>query len=148
VDAFEVLTFTPPTFDFRVTCSGGTYVRVLVADVGSALGCGAHLGRLRRTAIGPFSVAGATPPAEPGDPLPVERAVGHLPRVDLEEPEEARAAANGSILARRTTDRRLAGRGIEGPSRDGARAGMSGSPLACEDAAQRDGTGGRREDGA
>jgi tRNA pseudouridine55 synthase len=31
--------------------------------------------------------------------LPVDRVVAHLPRVDLEEPEESKAAANGSILA-------------------------------------------------
>ncbi len=98
VDRFEVLAFEPPRFDFRVTCSGGTYVRVLVADVGEALGCGAHLAALRRTAIGPFRVEEARPPADPGEPLPLERAVAHLPQVRL-EPEEARAAANGSILA-------------------------------------------------
>mgnify|MGYP005841641487 CR=1 FL=1 len=105
VDRFEVLVFEPPAFRFRVTCSGGTYVRVLVADVGEALGCGAHLAALRRTAIGPFSVAEARPPTDPGEPLPLERAVGHLPRIRLER-EEARAAANGSILAPA---------GIEGP---------------------------------
>jgi tRNA pseudouridine55 synthase len=99
VDGFEILAFASPTFDFRVTCSGGTYVRVLVADVGSALRCGAHLARLRRTAIGPFRVQDAVPPSEPGEALPVDRVVAHLPRVDLEEPEEAKAAANGSILA-------------------------------------------------
>lgn len=99
VEAFEILTFEPPAFRFRVTCSGGTYVRVLVADIGATLGCGAHLGRLRRTAIGPFEIREASPPERLGAPLPIERAVAHLPRVDLEEAEEARAAANGSILA-------------------------------------------------
>jgi len=106
VDAFEILTYEAPAFGFRVTCSGGTYVRALVADVGSALGCGAHLGRLRRTAIGPFDVTNAASPEALDRPLPLERAVAHLPRVDLEEVEEARAAANGSILAPT---------GIEGP---------------------------------
>ncbi len=99
VERFEVLAFEPPRFEFRVTCSGGTYVRVLVADVGEALGCGAHLAALRRTAIGLFSVEEARPPADPGPLLPLERAVAHLPALRLEEPEEARAAANGSILA-------------------------------------------------
>jgi tRNA pseudouridine55 synthase len=99
VEGFEILTFESPAFGFRVTCSGGTYVRVLVADIGATLGCGAHLGRLRRTAIGPFEVREASPPERLGAPLPIERAVAHLPRVDLEEAEEARAAANGSILA-------------------------------------------------
>jgi tRNA pseudouridine55 synthase len=96
VDRFEVTGFEPPAFDFVVTCSGGTYVRVLVADVGTTLSCGAHLTRLRRTAIGPFSVADACPPGE-GHPLPVEAAVRHLPRVELDA-EEARAASHGSIL--------------------------------------------------
>lgn len=99
VEALEILTFGSPEFGFRVTCSGGTYVRALVADVGAALGCGAHLRRLRRTAIGPFDVREASPPERLGAPLPIERAVAHLPRLDLEESEEARAASNGSVLA-------------------------------------------------
>ena len=39
-----------------VTCSKGTYVRTLGEDIGRALGCGAHLVALRRTAIGPLSL--------------------------------------------------------------------------------------------
>jgi tRNA pseudouridine55 synthase len=38
----------------RVTCSKGTYIRTLGEDIGNALGCGAHLSALRRTATGPF----------------------------------------------------------------------------------------------
>jgi tRNA pseudouridine55 synthase len=40
----------------KVQCSRGTYIRVLAADIGRALGCGAHLIALRRTASGCFSV--------------------------------------------------------------------------------------------
>jgi len=97
VEAFDLLGFEPPDAEFRVVCSGGTYVRVLVADIGTALGCGAHLARLVRTAIGPFRLQDASPPTVPGPLLPLERAVEHLPRLRL-EPEEARAARNGSIL--------------------------------------------------
>ncbi|MEW6703465.1 MAG: tRNA pseudouridine(55) synthase TruB [Pseudomonadota bacterium] len=39
-----------------VRCSKGTYVRVLAEDIGEALGCGAHLAGLRRTASGPLRV--------------------------------------------------------------------------------------------
>jgi tRNA pseudouridine55 synthase len=46
--------------DVRVTCSKGTYVRTLGADIGEALGCGAHLVALRRIAIGKLSVEDAT----------------------------------------------------------------------------------------
>ncbi|HTY02255.1 MAG TPA: tRNA pseudouridine(55) synthase TruB [Rhodocyclaceae bacterium] len=47
-----------------VDCSKGTYVRTLAADIGEALGCGAHLAALRRTRIGGFDVTGAVTLAE------------------------------------------------------------------------------------
>ncbi len=105
VDAFDVSSFDSRDFDFRVTCSSGTYVRALVADLGTALRCGAHLVRLVRTRIGPFELGDAVPPESPGEPLPVERAVAHLPRLDLDA-EEAVAAGHGRILGPA---------GIEGP---------------------------------
>lgn len=42
----------------RLVCRGGYYVRALARDMGRALGCGAHLSRLRRTAIGPWEDPG------------------------------------------------------------------------------------------
>jgi tRNA pseudouridine55 synthase len=98
VDAFEVTGFDGTDVRFAVTCSGGTYVRVLAADVGRELGCGAHLRSLRRTAIGPYRVEDAVVPEAVTEPAPVETAVAHLPRVELDA-DEAKAAANGSILA-------------------------------------------------
>jgi tRNA pseudouridine55 synthase len=52
---------TPGVFRMEVECSSGTYVRVLAADLGAALGGGAHLRNLRRTRIGSFSVDDARP---------------------------------------------------------------------------------------
>jgi tRNA pseudouridine55 synthase len=43
----------------NVACSKGTYIRTLAQDIGRALGCFAHLSALRRTEIGPFSLANA-----------------------------------------------------------------------------------------
>jgi tRNA pseudouridine55 synthase len=97
VDTFEMHGRSGADVDFRVVCGGGTYVRVLAADVGRALGCGAHLTRLRRTAIGSFVVERATPPDAPGDPLPLEEAVAHLPSLMLDR-EEAVAVSHGRIL--------------------------------------------------
>jgi hypothetical protein len=94
---FDLLGFDGRDAGFRVVCGGGTYVRVLAADVGTALGCGAHLTALRRTAIGPFDIAEAVPPDAETVPLPIERAVDHLPRIDLET-EEAVAAGHGRVL--------------------------------------------------
>jgi tRNA pseudouridine55 synthase len=96
VDAFDVTAFDGRDLEARITCSGGTYVRVLVADVGRSLGCGAHLVGLRRTAIGSLRVEEARPPGD-GELEPVERAVQHLPSIRL-EPEEARAASHGRPL--------------------------------------------------
>lgn len=47
--------------DFRLVCSGGTYVRTLADDLGQAVGSGAYLTRLRRTRVGRFSLDAATP---------------------------------------------------------------------------------------
>jgi len=107
VDAFELRRFDPPAFEFLVRCSAGTYVRSLVADAGTALGCGGHLSRLRRTAIGPFSVEDATAPDAPGSLLPLDRAVEHLASVTL-HPEEAKVAVHGCCLGPA---------GIDGPYR-------------------------------
>jgi tRNA pseudouridine55 synthase len=45
-----------PQVTLEVTCSSGTYIRTLAADLGKALGCGGHLAALRRLAVGPFKV--------------------------------------------------------------------------------------------
>jgi tRNA pseudouridine55 synthase len=56
-----VLTLAAPDrLEFAVECSKGTYVRVLAADIGAALGTVAHLEQLRRTRVGRFSLAAAT----------------------------------------------------------------------------------------
>ncbi|MGZ8570691.1 MAG: tRNA pseudouridine(55) synthase TruB [Actinomycetota bacterium] len=105
VDRFDVTSARMPDVDFITTVSSGTYVRVLAADIGTALGCGAHLTRLRRIAIGPFAVDRATPPGDPGSPLPLASAVAHLPAVELGA-DEAEAAGHGRVLGPA---------GIEGP---------------------------------
>jgi len=45
----------PGVYRIEVSCSSGTYVRTLAADLGTALGGGAHLRQLRRTRIGSFT---------------------------------------------------------------------------------------------
>lgn len=59
IDRLDLLAFEPPRFRIAIACSKGTYVRSLVADLGSALGAGAHLGELRRTRSGRFTIAQA-----------------------------------------------------------------------------------------
>ena len=69
-----------PNLQFETQVSSGTYVRALARDLGTDLGCGAHLAELRRTAVGPFSVDGALPPEEvsPAHIRPALEAVTHL----------------------------------------------------------------------
>ncbi len=59
VYAHEIITIRPMEIDFRVVCSKGFYVRTYAHEIGSELGCGAHLKVLRRTKSGRFSVEGA-----------------------------------------------------------------------------------------
>jgi tRNA pseudouridine55 synthase len=62
VHELELLELSPgkrPLASVAVTCSGGTYVRSLAADLGRALGTLAHLASLRRTAVGRFTEADA-----------------------------------------------------------------------------------------
>ncbi|MDO9450356.1 MAG: tRNA pseudouridine(55) synthase TruB [Rugosibacter sp.] len=55
----QLLEWEAEHFVFEVSCSKGTYVRTLAADIGEALGCGGHLIALRRTGIGVLDVTQA-----------------------------------------------------------------------------------------
>jgi tRNA pseudouridine55 synthase len=98
-----------------VECGKGLYVRTLGEDIGAALGCGAHLGALRRTRVGPFDIGDAIgldqleqlPPALRRERLlPVDALLQALPRVDLdrhacEQLEYGRQVACGAPSAQR-----------------------------------------------
>lgn len=59
IHALERIQYHAPYLTIRVTCSKGTYIRVLGEDIGTVLGCGAHLQALRRTQVGALSLTGA-----------------------------------------------------------------------------------------
>ena len=89
-----------------VECGKGVYVRVLGEDIGAALGCGAHLGALRRTRIGAFDLAGAIGVEElerlgPGERrarlLPVDTLLQALPRIDLDRQASERLEHGGKV---------------------------------------------------
>ncbi|UCV17289.1 tRNA pseudouridine(55) synthase TruB [Ferribacterium limneticum] len=62
--AIDLLDFAGDSLTLRVACSKGTYIRVLAADIGAVLGCGAHLTALRRTRVGDLELDGAVTLAE------------------------------------------------------------------------------------
>lgn len=87
-------------FVLEVHCGSGTYVRRLATDIGEVLGTGAYCTALRRTAVGALSIDEAVPPDEVAveggsDPM---RALGHMPRRDL-EPDEAADVLHGRPVA-------------------------------------------------
>ncbi len=101
VDRFALPAWRPPLLDFEVDCSSGTYIRSLAHDLGLALGCGAHLVSLRRTAVGPFSIDQAVTPenllgaADDGSLtgllIPLERLLPGVPAVFLTAEGESKA---------------------------------------------------------
>jgi len=57
--SLEILEINLPAIRFEVSCSAGTYIRTLCADIGEALGCGGHLKELRRTESSGFTIKDA-----------------------------------------------------------------------------------------
>jgi tRNA pseudouridine55 synthase len=86
----------------EVDCSSGTYVRALAADLGVALGGGAHLRRLRRLSVGHFDLSAALGPDKLSlDALrPSDELVAHLPKGSVDW-EVAAMVRHGRVLERR-----------------------------------------------
>ncbi len=102
VDRFDLEpTDAPGVLRLEVTCSSGTYIRVLAADLGTMLGGGAHLRNLRRTAVGSFTVAEARPLAVLDDTavLTPAQALRDLEKVVVDA-ETGRLIARGLPLDR------------------------------------------------
>ena len=101
----ELLNIDLPFIQLRVHCSTGTYIRSLAHDLGAALGCGAHITALRRTAVGDFdletavSLTDLTPEQLIAHLHPIDRAVAHLPRVDFAQPDASRLLLGQSVTA-------------------------------------------------
>jgi len=97
--------FSADEVKFSVRSSKGFFVRSLAADLGEALGCGAHLTALRRTQSGPFTLAQALPLADlvANPAIAAERVVGSsdalkdLPVVTLSAAEAERARHGGVV---------------------------------------------------
>ena len=92
--ALEIIACALPQVSFSVQCSSGTYIRTLAQDIGAALGCGAHLTALTRTASGGFGLADAhtldtleamTLATRAGCLLPSDCLVLHLPSIQLDD---------------------------------------------------------------
>lgn len=104
IKELTLVSFTDDRFEVDVRCSKGTYIRSLVESIGEALGCGAHVTALRRTAAASFTLSDAvameqlesdTPP-EHLDPLllPLDKPLEGLPAIWI-KPEHCVSILNG-----------------------------------------------------
>ncbi|NVD99328.1 tRNA pseudouridine(55) synthase TruB [Massilia sp. BJB1822] len=104
IHKLELVGYEAPFLKLEVTCSKGTYIRVLGEDIGAALGCGAHLNALRRTQVGALTAEHMITPeqllAHPA-PLellsPVDALLSSFPAVQL-TPELAKRFLQGQRL--------------------------------------------------
>ena len=107
IHALDLVSHAGTVVVFRVRCSKGTYVRTLAEDIGRALGCGAHLGALRREAVGSLSIRMAhdaaaldamTPALRDACLLPADAVVLVLPRIELDAMQAARLKLGQRIV--------------------------------------------------
>jgi tRNA pseudouridine55 synthase len=104
--SIDLLSFNTSTFKLRVVCSKGTYIRTLIEDIGVRLGVGAHVIQLRRIYTAGFETAKMFSFAELQDMqledlkrclLPLDLAVQHLPRLDI-EPAHVKDLFHGKVI--------------------------------------------------
>ena len=100
VDRFAVgEAVEPGVYPIDVTCSAGTFIRSLAADLGTALGGGAHLRALRRLSVGPYGIEEAVPLDQLGPDrlLPPVEALRGRPVVEVDDAVAA-LVRNGPVL--------------------------------------------------
>jgi tRNA pseudouridine55 synthase len=107
IHALRLIAFEGERAVFEADCGKGTYVRALARDFGRELGCLGHLIALRRTRVGPFTVADATPlaaldeAAEAGRAMrPVEAGLVEAPCVIVDRNGAARLRRGQGLLLR------------------------------------------------
>lgn len=103
INEIQVIDLIDNLLKIRVSCSKGTYIRVLAEEIGEALGCGAHLASLTREGAGRLDLAdaismaaleGMTLPQRLGVLLPAETFAAGLPKLDI-SPENERRLVTG-----------------------------------------------------
>ncbi len=107
IHALELMDYEYPFMSIRVRCSKGVYIRSLCADIGDALGTGAHITKLERTRSGRFGIKDAVTPGElaamaANDKLrqtivTINDALAHVPPIPLAEAEAARITHGSKV---------------------------------------------------
>jgi tRNA pseudouridine55 synthase len=108
VHAIDLLAYDYPRLDVVVHCGKGTYIRSLARDLGTQLGCGAHVTSLRRERVGPFAMGQALA-LEAGTEearsrlRPLSEAVAELPALTLASEEIGRLRHGQRLLLAETS---------------------------------------------
>jgi len=89
-----------PRVRFEVDCSAGTYIRTLCADIGTALGCGAHLSVLKRTASSGFDIGQAVPLAQVKAARGADELLGRMIGMADAVPDFPTVTAGAALLAK------------------------------------------------
>jgi tRNA pseudouridine55 synthase len=108
IDALSIVSHDGDSTTFEAECGKGTYVRAIARDLGLALGCLGHVAHLRRTRVGPFTVAEAagvdalreSPESALAALRPVEAALSLIPEIVLHRDAAARIKRGQSALLR------------------------------------------------
>ncbi len=103
---------TEPHLTLEISCSKGTYIRTLAADIGKIAGCGAVLSDLRRLEVGPFNVSDSLPLIEIEAAKntgfheelvkPIDVALGQFPALELTD-MQIESLKNGKIIMAEST---------------------------------------------
>lgn len=106
VYALEILQYLPMAGELTVDCScgGGTYIRSICDDIGRALGCGAVMTALRRTAAAGFTLENCVPLTDmtvaddlEGHILPIADVFAKYPAVTVSAPQAVRFSNGGAL---------------------------------------------------
>ncbi|MGO4408120.1 tRNA pseudouridine(55) synthase TruB [Bosea sp. RAF48] len=108
IDALAIVSHDGATTTFEAECGKGTYVRAIARDLGLALGCLGHVAHLRRTRVGPFTVAEAasvetlreSPESALAALQPVKAALTLIPEIVIHRDAAARIKRGQSALLR------------------------------------------------
>jgi tRNA pseudouridine55 synthase len=108
IHQIELDFFNNPNFEFRVTCSRGTYVRSIVHDLGKNLGCFSHVTKLRRLQSGSFTLDQAltldsvleNPTHAKKQILTIEHCLSSLPQLNLDSEIELKRVVSGGQVGR------------------------------------------------